>query len=124
MKVYKIHLLPATVGLLFFALLLQTGCGIAPRGSASREGSASSVPSREQQDAEQCITNLAWIDAAKEQWAAQHDKQDGDPIKKGGVDLYMKQGGPKCPAGGTYTYGNAGELPKCSVPGHVLSYSE
>jgi len=124
MKVYKIRLLPATVGLLFFALLLQTGCEIAPPGNASQEGSASYAVSREQQDAEQCITNLAWIDAAKEQWVIEHRKQDGEAIKKGGVDLYMKRGGPKCPAGGTYTYGEVGKLPKCSVPGHVLSYSE
>ncbi len=124
MKVYKIHLLPATVGLLFFALLLQTGCEMAPPIIASQEKSASPALSREQQDAEQCIANLAWIDAAKEQWVIEHKKQDGEAIKKGGVDLYMKRGGPKCPAGGTYTYGNAGELPTCSIPGHILSYSE
>jgi hypothetical protein len=34
---------------------------------------------------------------------------------------YFKDGViPACPAGGTYTLNAVGELPSCTVPGHVL----
>src|SRR2546423_1064565 len=67
-----------------------------------------------------CINNLMQIDGAKEQWSLEHAKSDGDLIVPGEVNLYIKGGGPKCPAGGTYRYGKVGDDPTCSIPDHVL----
>ncbi len=68
-----------------------------------------------------CINNLRQIDAAKQQWALEKNKpltaiptpQDLAPYFKDGIF-------PVCPSGGTYTLNAVGELPACSVPGHVL----
>jgi chromosome segregation ATPase len=68
-----------------------------------------------------CINNLRQIDAAKQQWALEKNKtpeaiptvQDLLPYLKDGVF-------PVCPSGGTYTLNAVGELPSCSIPGHVL----
>ena len=64
------------------------------------------------------------FDAAKQQWALEHNKtadalpteQDIAPYIKLDANGYL----PKCPSGGTYTLNAVGELPSCSVPGHVL----
>ena len=72
-------------------------------------------------DRNACLNNLRQIDAAKQQWALEKNKpatavptpQDLLPYFPGGVF-------PVCPAGGTYTLNAVGELPSCSVPGHVL----
>ncbi len=68
-----------------------------------------------------CINHLRQIDAAKQQWALEKNKTaDAIPTAQ---DLlpYLKDGVfPVCPSGGTYTIGAVGEVPACSVPGHVL----
>jgi hypothetical protein len=68
-----------------------------------------------------CINNLRQIDAAKQQWALEKNKTaDAVPTEQ---DLapYLKDNAlPVCPSGGTYTLNAVGELPQCSVPGHVL----
>lgn len=71
-----------------------------------------------------CINNLRQIDAAKQQWALENNKpasavptvQDIAPYLKLDADGNI----PGCPAGGTYTLNAVGELPSCSIPGHVL----
>lgn len=68
-----------------------------------------------------CINNLRQIDAAKQQWALEHNK----PAQAipAALDLlpYFKDGVfPVCPASGTYTLNAVGEIPSCSVTGHVL----
>ena len=71
-----------------------------------------------------CINTLRQFDAAKQQWALEHNKtadalpteQDIAPYIKLDANGYL----PKCPSGGTYTLNAVGELPSCSVPGHVL----
>lgn len=68
-----------------------------------------------------CINDLRQIDAAKQQWALEKSKtaeaiptiQDIAPYLPGGVL-------PACPAGGSYTLNAVGELPACSISGHVL----
>jgi hypothetical protein len=72
-------------------------------------------------DANACINNLRMIDAAKEQWAL--DKQKGATDVPQPADLlpYLKDGTfPVCPDGGTYAINAVGELPTCTVQGHVL----
>jgi hypothetical protein len=72
-------------------------------------------------DRDACIANLRAISAAKTAWALDNNKtidavptaRDLLPYLPGGVF-------PVCPAGGTYSINAVGELPTCSIPGHVL----
>ena len=67
-----------------------------------------------------CIRNLQQIDGAKEQWALEKKKSAGSPVVDAEVNDYIKNGGPKCPGGGTYTYGAVDTSPACTVEGHAL----
>ncbi len=67
-----------------------------------------------------CVNNLRQIDGAKEQWALEHKLTNGTPINVEQVNGYIKGGAVKCPAGGTYTYGNVDQPPVCSISGHTL----
>lgn len=71
-----------------------------------------------------CIMNLKAIDSAKEAWATEARKADGEPVDEPGVNDYIKdRRRPQCPGGGDYTYGVVGEPPTCSlgpVMGHTL----
>jgi len=60
-----------------------------------------------------CTNNIRMVDGAKEQWALENNKDDGDAITAGEVNAYIKGGAPTCPAGGTYTYGAVGTDPTC-----------
>ena len=73
-----------------------------------------------------CINNMHQIDGAVTEWALEKGKKTGDPAPSLITDLtpYIKLNSsgsiPSCPAGGIYTIGPVGEMPKCSVPGHAL----
>ena len=67
-----------------------------------------------------CINNLRLIDSAKEQWAMENNKNDGDTPTWDDLTPYLKAGQPECPAGGTYTIGAVGTNPTCSVADHEL----
>jgi hypothetical protein len=72
-----------------------------------------------------CINNLRQIDAAKQQWALEKNKTaDAIPTVQD-IAPYIKLDAngniPGCPSGGTYSINAVGELPSCSIPGHVLS---
>jgi hypothetical protein len=71
-----------------------------------------------------CINNLRQIDAAKNQWALENKKTNGDAVTEDDIKPYIKLDAdgnlPKCPAGGKYTIGKVGENPTCSIPGHEL----
>jgi hypothetical protein len=70
-----------------------------------------------------CINNLRLLDAAKEQWALEHNKTNSDVPTWADLRSYLGRDGnwvPKCPSGGTYTLGAMTNLPTCSIPGHVL----
>lgn len=81
------------------------------------------VKARQTAQRNACVQNLKQIDGAKEQWALENKKATGDAIVKDQVDNYIKGGAPSCPGSGTYTYGNVGTDPTCSVPTHVLPTS-
>jgi competence protein ComGC len=66
-----------------------------------------------------CINNLRQIDAAKQQWALENNKQATDVPTWDDLKPYLREI-PHCPAGGTYTINAVGDPPHCSVPGHVL----
>jgi prepilin-type N-terminal cleavage/methylation domain-containing protein len=67
-----------------------------------------------------CIRNLREIDGAKEAWALETHKNAGSPTDEAEVNGTIKGGAPKCPGGGSYTYGNIDTNPTCSIPGHTL----
>ncbi len=118
MKVNKIGRWAPILCAIIFACAVGTGCAPSPRPRAAEETEEAELS--EEETAEECVNNLRQIDAAKEQWALANGKITGDTIFRSDVDSYIEGGGPKCPAGGKYTYGKIGELPKCSLPGHVL----
>ena len=69
-----------------------------------------------------CIGNLRQLDAAKQQWALEKGKNATDVPTAQDLLPYLKDGiFPVCPDGGTYSINAVGELPGCSIPGHVLS---
>jgi regulator of replication initiation timing len=68
-----------------------------------------------------CISHLRQIDAAKQTWALENDRTAEAVPTAQDLLTYFKDGVfPVCPGGGTYTIGAVGELPTCSIPGHVL----
>ena len=67
-----------------------------------------------------CINNLRQIDGAKEQWALEHKKEEGDVIIISEIDQYIKGGHPTCPTGGKYRYRKVGDAPQCSVKDHTI----
>jgi prepilin-type N-terminal cleavage/methylation domain-containing protein len=83
------------------------------------------VQARETSQRNACINNLRQIDGAKQQWAMENKAKSEDPVNEGQVNAYLRSV-PKCPAGGTYTYGNVGAVPTCSLAnkGHKLEESQ
>lgn len=68
-----------------------------------------------------CIANLRLIYLAKQAWALEKNKTDTDVPTEQDILPYLKGGVfPVCPSGGVYTIGAVGQLPTCSIPGHVL----
>ena len=68
-----------------------------------------------------CINNLRMLDAAKQQWALEKNKTATDvPTAQDLLPYFKDNLFPTCPDGGTYTLNSLGELPTCTVPGHVL----
>jgi uncharacterized protein (TIGR03435 family) len=72
--------------------------------------------------AAKCINNLRIIDAAKQEWALEKQKQGTDtPTMEDLMGFHALAGEwPVCPDGGVYTIGSVDEKPRCSTPGHVL----
>ena len=92
-------------------------------GAAGQTGTAGNSFTAARTTAQQnaCINNLRQIDAAKNQFALEKGKKNGDAITEADITPYIRGGVlPKCPSGGTYTIGKVGENPTCSIPGHVL----
>lgn len=69
-----------------------------------------------------CLANLKAIETAKEQWAMDNKKANGDTVtitNLVGLTLYIKST-PSCPEAGTYTVNNIGTAPTCTVSNHIL----
>lgn len=70
---------------------------------------------------ETCINNLRQIDAAKQQWALENEKDTDAVPAAEDLQPYLKDGiFPVCPSGGTYTINAVGYDPGCSISGHTL----
>jgi hypothetical protein len=67
-----------------------------------------------------CINNLRQIDQAKEQCALEKHLPVGALAGATDIDHYMRNGCPRCPAGGAYNYGKIGETPRCTAKDHRL----
>jgi prepilin-type N-terminal cleavage/methylation domain-containing protein len=71
-----------------------------------------------------CIINLKAIDGAKEQWATEFKKANGEQVDETAVIGYLNNSvRPECPGGGTYTFNPIGQPPTCSLgatEGHTL----
>jgi hypothetical protein len=89
--------------------------------TATPANTANTAASREAILRNACINNLRQIDGAKNEWALEKGKKNGDPVTEADIKTYI-QGGklPVCPGGGKYTIGKVGELPTCSIAGHAL----
>ncbi len=78
------------------------------------------MKARETSRTKSCVSNLRQIDAAKEQWAMDNRASNGAAVTWGDlVPDYIKRQ-PQCPSGGTYTIGNVGTNPTCTISGHEL----
>ena len=67
-----------------------------------------------------CINNMRQIQAAKNEWALETGKTNGDIVPtENDITPYIQLNRygkiPPCPSGGTYTLGKLSELPKCSI---------
>ncbi len=78
------------------------------------------VKARERSRTKTCIGNLKQIDSAKEQWAMENKKAEGDAVAFADIVPDYMKAEPDCPAGGTYTEGNVGENPTCDQTDHTL----
>ncbi|MHB8521483.1 MAG: prepilin-type N-terminal cleavage/methylation domain-containing protein [Limisphaerales bacterium] len=68
-----------------------------------------------------CISNLSQLDSAKQQWALEAGKTDGDVptvTDLAGPDRWLKKM-PDCPAGGTYGLNAIGAKATCSFLNHT-----
>jgi len=69
-----------------------------------------------------CIENLTQIESAKQVWALESSKKEGDPAAEVdliGPTLYIKLM-PECPAGGGYDFKVIGTPASCNQPGHEI----
>ena len=79
------------------------------------------VKARETAQINGCINNMRILDAAKEQAALAHAREDGDAIPEAEFSPYIKGGfgGLLCPSQGDYTVNPLGQDPECSVHGEL-----
>ena len=70
-----------------------------------------------------CMLNLKSIESAKEAWATEFRRRNGDAADESAINSYLRNSAaPQCPSGGTYDYGVVGGAPVCTEAslGHTL----
>ncbi|MEM7391993.1 MAG: hypothetical protein AAF492_06550 [Verrucomicrobiota bacterium] len=67
-----------------------------------------------------CRYNLRGLAKAKQTWAAQTGRVDGDECRLSDLSEQINLKWFSCPSGGDYTIGRVGTLPACSVSNHVF----
>ena len=80
--------------------------------------------STEQQFLNACINQLRQMDGAKQQWALENRKSAADTPTDKDIAPYLRNGIPKCPAGGIYTINTVAVAPTCSIRGHALPQAQ
>ncbi len=89
---------------------------------AQQAAQAAQAAQAEAADRNACINNLRQLDAAKQQWALEKNKTAVAVPTAQDLAAYFKEGVlPVCPSGGSYSLNAVGELPACSVAGHILA---
>lgn len=80
------------------------------------------IHARSRSNESACINNLRQIDAGAQVWAAENNKQTGDPYTLIDIQLFFQRSIiPECPSGGQYGPTlTVGTSPTCNVGGHVL----
>jgi len=88
------------------------------------------IKARATSQANACINNLRQIDAGINEWALENGKSNGTAINgTQTVSAYIKLNSassvPGCPAGGTYSTGNVGDLKQvyCSLSGATPAHA-
>ena len=69
-----------------------------------------------------CIENLSQIETAKQLWALEKGKREGEVPTEAdliGSTLYIKKM-PECPGGGAYNFQAIGTTATCALEGHTL----
>jgi hypothetical protein len=103
---------------------VPAGVRLMPAPKVNPRNTAPAATTTEARWRNACINNLRQIDAAKNQFALENKKTNGDTVTEADIKPYIKLDAdgnlPKCPAGGKYTIGKVGENPTCSIDGHVL----
>ena len=67
-----------------------------------------------------CKANLRTLEFAIQQWALEKHKGEDSEVTLEDLESYMKDGIPRCPAGGEYKLGTVEEKPTCNVGGHTI----
>jgi hypothetical protein len=99
---------------------VMAGLAIAPVGMLSAIAVPSFVKARATARKNACLNNLRMLDAAKEQWAMDGEKQTGTAVATNNVTPFLKAGQiPLCPQGGAYTLGPVGTPPRCAIHGSL-----
>jgi hypothetical protein len=80
---------------------------------------------RKKSHANACINNLRQIDAAKQTWGLEFNKQPNDTPTWEDLRTYLSRGNGSypwliCEQGGSYTINCLSNFPQCSVKKHVL----
>lgn len=84
------------------------------------------MKTRDRSRAMQCVATLKRIADAKELYAHENSVGNGAPVTMANIypDYFRAPSYPTCSGGGTYTVGNVGTSPTCSLSGlnppHVL----
>jgi prepilin-type N-terminal cleavage/methylation domain-containing protein len=78
------------------------------------------VKARETSRSRTCVGNLKQTDSAKEQYAMENRLATGAAVTWANLTPDYLKRQPTCPSSGTYTIGNVGTDPSCSVTGHTL----
>lgn len=79
------------------------------------------VRSRRSAQVNICISNLSVIDGAKDRWAIENSKVNGDTVTWTDLVPYFVKKTCPCPAGGVYIVNPIGVKPECTVgPPHSL----
>ena len=71
--------------------------------------------SRKSAQATFCVNNMWKMESAKDQWALETFKSNGDPCDFSDIVVYFKNGLPVCPANGAYTINPIGSNATCSI---------
>lgn len=79
------------------------------------------VKAREKAQTNSCIANLKQIDGAKTLFALDNNLATGAAVSMANLVTDYIKATPNCPAGGTYTLGNVGITPTCTIALHVLT---